>query len=112
VDAAPPWTDTALPLHTRVVSMLHDCTGAEACHATGSGGLTITVGSELVNLVGVRAIERPELFRVAPGDPSASYMYLKLAQDGGITGAGMPASEPFDPRRPALASAWIEAGAP
>ena len=111
-DASAPWTDPALPLHTRVVSMLHDCTGAEACHATGSGGLTITIGSELTNLVNVPAIERPELLRVAPGDPSASYMYLKLARDGGFIRAGMPASEPFDPRRPELARAWIEAGAP
>jgi hypothetical protein len=112
VDASLPWTDPSLPLHARVVSMLHDCTGAEACHATGSGGLTILAGSELVNLVKVRSTERPELFRVAPGDPAASYMYLKLAQDGGFSGAGMPAATSYDPRRPALAWEWIEAGAP
>jgi hypothetical protein len=92
--------------------MLQDCTGAEACHALGSGGLTIARGNELVNLVNVRSTERPDLFRVAPGDPAQSYLYLKLAQDGGFSGAPMPASGAFDPRRPALAWAWIEAGAP
>jgi hypothetical protein len=114
VDAGtdPPWTNPSAPLGVRMATMLHDCTGAEACHATGTGGMTIASGDEFAQLIRVRSTERPELYRVAPGDPSGSYLYLKLAGDGGITGARMPASADFDPRRPALAWTWIEAGAP
>ena len=108
----PPWTNTNLPLGNRMANMLHDCSGAEACHLQGSGGLTIVFGNEFAQLIDVRSVERPELLRVAPGDPAQSYVYLKLAGDGGIDGSPMPASVSFDPRRPALAWAWIEAGAP
>jgi hypothetical protein len=106
-----PWLDTALPLGTRMKSLLGGCDGAEACHSAGSGGLVIASGKEFVNLVGVRSTERPELARVQPGDPSASYLWLKLHGDGGIDGSPMPGGDP-DPRRAALAWEWIEAGAP
>jgi len=106
-----PWQNTSLPLGTRMKSMLGGCDGAEACHSAGSGGLVITGGKELVNLVGVPSTERPELLRVAPGDPAASYLWLKLHGDGGIDGSPMPSGNP-DPRRAALAWDWIEAGAP
>jgi hypothetical protein len=113
VDAGdPPWTDPSLALGPRMALMLHDCTGSEPCHATGSGGLRIVPGGEFSQLIDVRSTERPELLRVAPGDPGQSYLWLKLAGDGGITGSRMPNGGSFDPRRPALAWSWIEAGAP
>ena len=113
VDAATPeaWQNAGLPLGTRVRSMLGGCDGAEACHSAGAGGLVIASGKETVNLVGVRSSERAELFRVAPGDPAASYLWLKLRGDGGIDGSPMPGGNP-DPRRADLAFQWIEAGAP
>ena len=111
-DAGPPaWQNPALPLGTRMVSMLGDCTGAEACHAAGSGGMVILGGKETANMINVRSTERPELFRVAPFDPADSYVWLKLRGDGGIEGSPMPGGFP-DPRRADLAWAWIEAGAP
>jgi hypothetical protein len=95
-----------------MADMLRDCTGAEACHSQSSGGMTIALGDEFAQLINVRSTERPELLRVAPGDPMGSYLYLKLVGDGGITGAPMPGTAVFDPMRPALAWSWIEAGAP
>lgn len=106
------WTDPTLPLGARMRDMLHDCSGAEACHSLGTGGMTITFGSEFAQMVGVRSTERPELFRVAAGDPATSYLYLKLLGDGGIDGAPMPSGGDRDPRRSVLAWQWIEAGAP
>lgn len=111
-DAAPAWQDPTLPLGKRAISMLHDCSGAEACHTTGSGGLFILDGKELDQLVDAKSTERPELFRVARGDPANSYLYLKFRGDGGITGSRMPSGGAYDPRRVDLAWAWIEAGAP
>jgi hypothetical protein len=110
--ADPPWVDPRLGLPARMKVMLHDCTGTEPCHGLGSGGLTIAPGAEFTQLVNVRSTERPELFRVQPGDPAQSYLFLKLAGDGGIQGTRMPSGGSFDPRRPALAWEWIEAGAP
>jgi hypothetical protein len=111
-DAGELWEDPTQPLGKRMVSLLDGCTGAEACHNAGSGGLLVLPGKELDDLVRVRAVERPELFRVAPGDPVESYLWLKLAGDGGIDGAPMPSGAERDPRRAALAWDWIEAGAP
>ena len=111
--ADPPWVDPRLGLAARMKVMLHDCTGTEPCHGLGSAGLTIATGAEFAQLVNVRSTERPELFRVQPGDPAQSYLFLKLAGDGGIQGSRMPGGgTSFDPRRPALAWEWIEAGAP
>jgi hypothetical protein len=107
-----PWLNESLPLGTRMKSLLGGCDSAEACHSAGSGGLVILGGGkEFVNLIGVASTERPELLRVAPGDPAASYLWLKLRGDGGIDGSPMPSGNP-DPRRATLAWHWIEAGAP
>ena len=60
-----------------------------------------------------RVIERPDLFRVKPGSPGESYLYLKVLGDGGIDGGRMPLNQvTFDPRLPALIATWIDAGAP
>ena len=50
--------------------------------------------------------------RVLPGDPEHSYVYLKVACEGGITNACMPLSSGFDPRIKQMFHDWIEAGAP
>jgi hypothetical protein len=49
---------------------------------------------------------------VAPGDPDHSYVYKKLACEGGIDGGCMPLSTGFDPKLALLFREWIEAGAP
>lgn len=64
------------------------------------------------DVIGVRAFERPDLLRVAPGDPDQSYLAWKIAGDPRIDGGRMPLGATFDPRWPVLVRAWIEAGAP
>lgn len=96
----------------RVQLRLGLCNGQEGCHVSGAGGLTFTAGKELADVIDVRASERPELYRVLPGDPSASYLYLKVLGDGGIEGGRMPLGATYDPRISATIFTWIEAGAP
>ena len=83
-----------------------------ACHATGVGGTHLDLGPG-GDVVGVPSMERPDLVRVQPFEPAKSYMFAKVAGDGGIEGGRMPLDTPdFDARIPALVGAWIEAGAP
>jgi hypothetical protein len=90
------------------------CANPDGCHASGdpkvpfmlSGGST-----DFAQLIDARSFERPELVRVKPGDPAASYLYLKLLCDGGIDGSCMPPGPP-QPSLITLFHDWIEAGAP
>jgi hypothetical protein len=87
------------------------CSNADGCHGQGAGGMSLSVGSEFASMIGVASSERPDLLRVHPGDPVASYVYLKLRCDGGIDGGCMPLGSP-DPTLAPIFAAWIEAGAP
>ena len=83
------------------------------CHGASAGSVRLSIAPDGGDLVGVRAIERPDLFRVEPSAPERSYVYLKVIGDGGIEGGRMPLGDPnVDPRLPALVRAWIESGAP
>jgi len=99
------------PLALQVKGILDTCAGAD-CHDIGAGSMRVAPGSEFDTMIGVRASERPDLFRVKPGDPLQSYVYLKVLCDaGGITGSCMP------PGGAAAGIArtfhdWMEAGAP
>jgi len=98
------------PLAQQVRATLDTCAGAD-CHNIGVGGMAIAPGGEFDAMIGVRAFERPDLFRIQPGDPVSSYVYIKLSCEGGVVGNCMP---------PGGATAgilrtfhdWIEAGAP
>ncbi len=63
-------------------------------------------------MINVASTEMPSLKRVLPGDPEHSYVYLKVACEGGIVNACMPLSSGFDPRVKQMFHDWIEAGAP
>jgi hypothetical protein len=82
-----------------------------SCHSSGIGGLTLGTLDDFAQLIDVPSTQRPELFRVAPGDPAASYLFLKLVADGGIEGGPMPGGA-YDPGLVSLFGGWIEAGAP
>ncbi len=111
VDAGDPYEVDA-SLAVRVRRRLEGCNGMEGCHVSAAANLTFPIGDETRALIGVRSTERPDLLRVAPDDPEASYLYLKVRGDGGIEGSTMPLGATFDPRLPSLVLAWIEAGAP
>jgi len=73
----------------------------------------LTPGNEFQAMINVTSSENPPMKRVLPGDPEHSYVYLKVACEGGIPfGACMPLSSGFDPRVKQMFYDWIEAGAP
>lgn len=84
-----------------------------SCHGNSSpaAGLDLTEGVAHANLVGVASTEKPELQLVVPGDPMASYLYLKCAGDASIVDDPMPPPAGLDADRLAMLHDWIEAGA-
>ena len=101
-------------LGARAIAQLSSCAASDGCHIVGSApsGLVFRGGSEFATILNVPSSERPDLFRVKPGDPLQSYLYLKVLGDGGIDGGRMPLGADFDPGIPEMFFAWIEAGAP
>jgi hypothetical protein len=98
------------PIAQQVRATLDTCAGAD-CHNIGVGGMLIAPGAEFDAMIGVRAFERPELFRVQPGDPVNSYVYIKLLCEGGVVGNCMPPGGATAGIMNAFRD-WIEAGAP
>lgn len=90
------------------------------CHQTppnpGNGMLQLTPETAHANIVGVKSSQATTTNLVEPGDPSSSYLWLKL--DGGyldVPGGGgdpMPVVGDLTPEQLATIEAWILAGAP
>lgn len=105
-------TDDA-PLSVQVKGKIDQiCANVDGCHGEGTGGMGLSIGAEFDAMINVPCQEEPPMKRVLPGDPTHSYVYLKLACDGGIDGGCMPLSSGFDPALAHLFHDWIEAGAP
>lgn len=111
--ADPLATDIDAALGVRADLVFAGCQGGpeSACHALGEADTHLRLGAG-GDLVGVPSFERPELLRVAPGDPTRSYLYLKVLGDGGFDGGRMPLDGPYDGRLAPFIASWIEAGAP
>lgn len=74
--------------------------------------LVLVAGRAYENTVGVASVEMPQLQRIAPNDPSGSYLYRKITGVG-ITGDRMPqALPPLSDAQIALVRDWIRRGAP
>jgi len=102
-----------LPLAVQVRGKIDQiCASTDGCHGAGAGMMGLAVGDEFPPMINVVSSEMSPLLRVAPGDPDHSYVYRKLACDGGIVGACMPASSGYNPDLARLFHDWIEAGAP
>jgi len=83
----------------------HDAVGQQADQV-------LTAGNAYGNIVGVSSTEMPQLKRIAPGDPAASYLYRKIT-GAGITGERMPLQRPpLDEAKIRLVRDWIRRGAP
>ncbi len=85
------------------------------CHVGPAApqGLMLDAANSYDMLVGVASSERPELFRVAPGNQNASYLIRKLEGGPDIVGSQMPLNLP--PLRQNTINAirvWIAQGAP
>ena len=84
------------------------------CHTGGGApqGLRLEVGRSYDMLVGVPSVERPELFRVEPGNPDNSYIIRKLEGGPGIVGGQMPLNRsPLDQKVINSIRLWIAMGA-
>ena len=89
------------------------CADVDGCHGEGAGGMGLTAGHEFDAMINVTSTENPPMKRVLPGDPAQSYVYIKLACEGGIVEGGcMPLASMPDPGLARLFHDWIEAGAP
>ena len=88
------------------------CSSSDGCHGSGAGGMSLSASNEFGAMINVQSSEMPALLRVAPGDPENSYVYRKLACEGGIVESCMPLGFTFEPDIPRIFHEWIEAGAP
>jgi len=104
--------DASLATTVKVTLQSSCVTGVEtSCHGAGAGGLTLGTADDFAQMIDVPSTERPQLFRVTPGSPPTSYLFLKLVADGGIEGGPMPGGS-YNAGLVALFGGWIEAGAP
>jgi hypothetical protein len=88
------------------------CSSNDNCLGSGVEGLSLSTGNEFTQLINVPSVEMPSLKRVLPGDPDHSYVYRKVACEGGIVQSCMPPGALPDPRLKRIFREWIEAGAP
>jgi len=84
----------------------------DGCHGSAAGGMGLHTSAEFGTMIDVPSTELPTMLRVRPGDPEQSYVYLKVACEGGIVDGCMPYATAFDPRIKQMFHDWIEAGAP
>ena len=86
------------------------------CHSTDEhkAKLVLEEGTGFGRLVGPRSVQVPEIELVAPGDPEASYLWLKLQHTVEV-GKGMPrtptGSKKLPPPELELYRRWIAEGA-
>ena len=98
--------------HLEPLVMAH-CLG---CHDSeeAKARLVLDPGEGYGQLVGRRSIQKPEMALVEPGDPDASYLWLKL-QHRAPEGKGMPrtltGTKKLRPAELELYRRWIEGGA-
>jgi hypothetical protein len=117
-DAAPDLPPAGPSFAADVQPIFNTACATPNCHVMGSvtvDGLFLSQGVAYGQIVGVPAIGRPQMMRVAPGNADASYLYIKLTASTGdprIVGSPMPL------QRPPLAATdlatirdWIDAGA-
>jgi hypothetical protein len=91
--------------------------GCTSCHPGVNPSLDLTEGNSYDQLVGIRALEDPTLFRVVAGDPERSFLYLKVGgappvADIPAIGTRMPPrAPPISPEDMDLIRRWILQGA-
>ena len=91
--------------------------GCTACHPGVNPSLDLTEGKSYDQLVGIPALEDPDLYRVVAGDPGKSFLFLKVGGDAPVAdipavGTRMPPSAPpIDQADMSLIENWILQGA-
>jgi hypothetical protein len=85
------------------------------CHAgpNPQQGMDLSAGAAHDNIVNVPSNEQPDLDRVEPGQPDASYLIHKIEGRATIVGQRMPLGrEPLSQDEIDALRAWIADGAP
>lgn len=85
------------------------------CHAgpNAQQGMDLSAGAAHDNIVNVPSNEQPELDRVEPGQPNASYLIHKIEGRASIVGQRMPLGrEPLSQDEIDAIRDWIADGAP
>jgi Carboxypeptidase regulatory-like domain len=109
--------DLGEPVAYGEVQAVFDRYGCTGCHPGVNSSLDLREGRSYGDLVGIRALADPELVRVVAGDPSTSFLYLKLGGDppvGDIPAIGTrmpPRAPPIEADHLDLVRRWIEQGA-
>jgi len=109
--------DLGEPVAYSEVQTVWNTYGCTGCHPGVNPSLDLRPGKSYDDLVGIRALEDPELVRVIAGDPGSSFLYLKLGGDppvADIPGIGTrmpPRAPPIDAADLNLVRRWIEQGA-
>ncbi len=90
---------------------------AAYCHrgASAPKGLQLDANLAYQRTVGRPSVEVPELLLIKPGEPTNSYLYLKvISSDPRRVGERMPLDEPpyLPPEKIEALRAWIARGAP
>lgn len=91
--------------------------GCTACHPGVNPSLNLLAGKSYADLVGIRALDDPDLYRVVAGDPDNSFLYLKVGGDpviADIPGVGRrmpPQAPPIPDADKRLIHDWIAQGA-
>ncbi len=85
-----------------------------SCHPmeTGAANLGLGEGFSYGNLVGVPSAQDSSILRVAPGNPLASLLFLKVNCDTPGIGARMPPGQSMSITQQAFIFDWIRLGAP
>ncbi len=108
--AATPAAPTLTQLQTSVFSRCISCHNGTGTSLPGS--MNLTAGNTYASIVNVASVEQSNLKRVAPNDPTNSYVVQKLEGAPTITGARMPFGGPYlDQATIDEVKAWISAGA-
>jgi len=91
--------------------------GCTACHPGVNPALNLLPGKSYADLVGIRALDDPDLYRVVAGDPDNSFLYLKVGGDpviADIPGVGRrmpPQAPPISDADKRIIHDWIAQGA-
>lgn len=108
---------TGAPVAYSQVQSVFTKNGCTGCHPGVNPSLNLQAGKSYDDLVGIQALEDPDLYRVVAGDPDNSFLYLKIGGNPVIAdipavGARMPpASPPIAEDDMRLIHDWIAQGA-
>lgn len=105
------------PVAYAQVQSVFENNGCTSCHPGVNPSLNLLAGKSYDDLVGVEALEDPELYRVVAGDPDNSFLYLKIGgnpvlADIPAVGSRMPPqSPPISAEDMRIIHDWIAQGA-